>query len=225
MRPHVNSKVIKRKPIHAQSALPVKMQVVTDLRVLPKESSLFNTFLLNLHTHQDAGRWISVSFPFVLLGIREISTLYNQPETSVGMFWEKNVKWLILPVFSNQFQLYERGFIHTHRTSVSARPHGTPHGLRGYKRFPAKEWECCQPWGGNPSTETGSKTSVLVTDSSLRLQQQIVLPRPELSVPTASLSLTHSSLNGFHKAMYKILLQWVYKHMVWTLQALLVLQM
>lgn len=128
MRPHVNSKVIKRKAIRPQSALPVKMHVITDLRrVLPKESSLFNTFLLNLHTHQDAGRWISVSFPFVLLRIREISTLYNQPETSVGMFWEKNVKWLILPAFSNQFQLYERGFIHTHHTSVSARPHGTPH--------------------------------------------------------------------------------------------------
>lgn len=86
MRLHVNSEVIQRKAIHARSALPVKMQVITDLRrVLPKESSLFNTFLLNLHTHQDAGRWISVSLPFVLLRIREISTLYNQPEASAGM--------------------------------------------------------------------------------------------------------------------------------------------
>lgn len=168
MRPHINSQVIKRKAIHAKSALPAKMQVITDLRrVLPKESSLFNTFLLNLHTHQDARRWISVSFPFVLLRIREISTLYNQPETSVGMFWEKNVKWLILPVFSNQFQLYERGFIHTHHASVSARPHGTPHGLMDANASLLRNVNIASLGEGTPVQKRApSKTLVLVTDSS-----------------------------------------------------------
>ena len=68
------------------------------------------------------------------------------------------------------------------------------------------------------------KTSILVTDSYLLFYQKIVLPYPELSIPTACLPLTHSSLNGFHKETYKILLHCVYKHTGWALNALLVLQ-
>lgn len=45
MRPRVNSKLAKRKAIQAQSALPVKMRFIRDLRRdLLKESSFFNAF-------------------------------------------------------------------------------------------------------------------------------------------------------------------------------------
>ena len=31
-----------------------------------------------------------------------------------------------------------------------------PSWVDGSKHFPTKEYECCQPWGGNPSEDTGS---------------------------------------------------------------------
>ena len=87
-RPHANSKVIKRKASHAPSALPVKMQFITDVdRLLRKESSVFNMFLLNLHTHQNGGK-VDIHFsPFCpTQDHRETSALWKQPETSIDMF-------------------------------------------------------------------------------------------------------------------------------------------
>lgn len=54
---------------------------------------------------------------------------------------------------------------------------------------------------------TPSKISISVIDSYLLVYQEIFIPRPELRIPTASLPLTHTSLNGFHEEMHKILLR------------------
>lgn len=87
-RPHANSKVIKRKASRAPRALSVKTQFITDVdRLLRKESSLFNMFLLNLHTHQNGGK-VDIHFsPFCpTQDHRETSALWKQPETSIDMF-------------------------------------------------------------------------------------------------------------------------------------------
>lgn len=72
------------------------------------------------------------------------------------MFWEKNLKWLILPVFLNWFQLLgER--LHSYTPHIRrCQTSWNPSRVDGSKHFPAKEYECCQPGEGNPSSEMQS---------------------------------------------------------------------
>lgn len=99
--------VIRRKQIHAQDTLPVKAHVTTDTNcTCPEECAIFNRILLNLHTYS-AGFGVEdhVSLFCPPQDQREISVPQNSSETSVDMFWEQSLKWLILLVFSNPFQL------------------------------------------------------------------------------------------------------------------------
>lgn len=61
--------------------------------------------------------------------------------------------------------LWKRGFIHTHHTSVSARPHGTPHGLMDPNTSLLRDMNVASHGEGTPvKIRAPSKTSTLVTD-------------------------------------------------------------
>lgn len=61
---------------------------------------------------------------------REISTLLNQSETSVNMFWGEKLKWLILPVFLKLISAFrkEASFVHTQPHSTECQTSWIPPG-------------------------------------------------------------------------------------------------